>query len=380
VRKRRKKQGGSCLYCTQGEGRNQVKAVIPVAGVGTRLRPHTHTVPKALLHVAGKPILGHIIDMVSRLDVEEIVLVVGYMRDKIEEFVARNYDLPIRAVEQKEPQGLGHAIWVTREAVGRGSPLLVILGDTIFDLDFGPIVQGTANWIGVKEVEDPRRFGVVKTEGERILGFVEKPEEPPSKKAIVGLYYFTDGAPLYDALDEVVEKNIRTKGEYQLTDALQILLERGVEMGCLPIDGWFDCGNRETLLETNRYLLDRMTTSPQIPGSILVPPVSVDSSATVEGSIIGPHVSVASSWKHRSSGTGRWFGTCAAGSTSVTPRKLISGCRRGGVFSDCLKPANTLQFTHGTSKRYQSMDSPGDAPGQGEEPQWEELDCSHRNP
>jgi len=270
-----------------------VKVVIPAAGVGTRLRPHTHTVPKALLYVAGKPILGHIIDMVSGLDVEEIILVVGYMREKIEEFVAKNYDLPIRAVEQEEPQGLGHAIWVTREAVGRGSPLLVILGDTIFDLDFSPIVRGAANLIGVREVEDPRRFGVVKTEGERIVGFVEKPDKPPSKKAIVGLYYFTDGALLYDALDEVVERNIRTKGEYQLTDALQILLERGMDMACLPIEGWFDCGSRETLLETNRYLLDRMTTSREIPGSIVVPPVSVDPSATVEASIIGPYVSVA---------------------------------------------------------------------------------------
>jgi glucose-1-phosphate thymidylyltransferase len=270
-----------------------LKAVIPVAGVGTRLRPHTHTVPKALLYVAGKPILGHIIDMVSSLDVDEIVLVVGYMGDQIEEFVSRNYDLPIRTVVQEEARGLGHAIYVTREVVGAGCPLLVILGDTIFDLDFGPILEGKRNFIGVKDVEDPRRFGVVKCEGDRIVEFVEKPEKPPSRLAIVGLYYFMDGAPLYDALDEVVRRDIRTKGEYQLTDALQILLERGTEMSCLPVEGWFDCGNSETLLATNRYLLDRRDGVTELPGSIVIPPISVDPSAVVEGSIVGPHVSVA---------------------------------------------------------------------------------------
>jgi glucose-1-phosphate thymidylyltransferase len=278
-----------------------MKAVIPVAGVGTRLRPHTHTVPKALLYVAGKPILGHIIDMVSTLDVEEIVLVVGYMREKIEAYVEKNYDLPIRAVLQEEPKGLGHAVYVTREAVGEGTPLLVILGDTIFDLDFSPIVQGGQNLIGVREVEDPRRFGVVKTEGSRITGFVEKPDKPPSNLAIVGLYHFTDGGHLYAALDEVVRKNITTKGEYQLTDALQIMLEGGQEMSCLHIEGWFDCGNRETLLETNRYLLDRVGKPFDAKGSIIIPPVSIDPSATVENSIVGPYTSVAEGAVIRSS-------------------------------------------------------------------------------
>jgi glucose-1-phosphate thymidylyltransferase len=231
--------------------------------------------------------------MVSKLDIEEIVLVVGYMGDKIEDFVSRSFDLPVRTVVQEEPKGLGHAVYVTREVVGGGSPLLVILGDTIFDLDFGPIVAGDRNLIGVKAVDDPRRFGVVRTEGDRIVGFVEKPEKPPSNLAIVGLYYFTDGAPLYGALDEVMRRNIRTRGEYQLTDALQILLEKGLAMTCLPIEGWFDCGSRETLLETNRYLLDRDGVTPVIDGSIVIPPVAIDPSVTVDGSIVGPYVSVA---------------------------------------------------------------------------------------
>ncbi|MCK4546266.1 MAG: NTP transferase domain-containing protein [Candidatus Eisenbacteria sp.] len=270
-----------------------MKAVIPVAGVGTRLRPHTHTVPKALLQVAGKPILGHIIDTVASLQVDEIILVVGYMREKIEDYVSRNYSLPIRAVVQEEPKGLGHAVYVTRESVADGEPLLVILGDTIFDLDFSPIVKGGGNLIGVREIEDPRRFGVVKSQGTRIEGFVEKPERPPSNLAIVGLYYFTDGGPLFSALDEVVRRNIRTRGEYQLTDALQLMLERGHEMTCLHIEGWFDCGNRETLLETNRYLLDRVGKPADLETAIVVPPVSIDPAATVENSIVGPYASVA---------------------------------------------------------------------------------------
>lgn len=270
-----------------------MKAVIPVAGVGTRLKPHTHTVPKALLYVAGKPILGHIIDMVSDLEVEEIVLVVGHMGDRIEAFVSKAYDLPIRSVVQEEPMGLGHAVYVTRDAVGDGVPLLVILGDTIFDLDFGPLVRGGENLIGVKEVDDPRRFGVVKTEGRRIVGLVEKPEVPPTNLAIVGLYYFTDSAPLFGALEDIVRRDIRTRGEYQLTDALQLMLERGQTMNCLPIEGWFDCGNRESLLQTSRHLLDRDAVPVQIEGSIVMPPVSIDRTATVESSILGPYVSVA---------------------------------------------------------------------------------------
>jgi len=269
-----------------------VKAVIPVAGVGTRLRPHTHTAPKALLYVAGKPILGHIIDMVASIGVDEIILVVGHMGDRIRAFVAETYDVPIRAVVQREQRGLGHAIFVAREAVGEG-PLLVILGDTVFDLDLRPIVEGGENLIGVKEVEDPRRFGVVETDGRRIVGLVEKPEIPPTNLAVVGLYYFTESGRLFDSLEQVIRENIQTKGEYQLTDALQIMLERGERMFILPIEGWFDCGNRETLLETNRYLLDRDAGEVQIRGSIVVPPVSVDPTARVSGSILGPYVSVA---------------------------------------------------------------------------------------
>ncbi len=271
-----------------------MKAIIPAAGIGTRLRPHTHTVPKALVQVAGKPILGHILDEVIRIGVAEVVLVTGYMGERIREYVGGAYpDLRATYVHQEERKGLGHAIYMTRECMGDG-PSLIILGDTIVTADFSSLTNGEHTLIGVKEVDNPSLFGVVEVEGDLVTSLVEKPDVPRSNLAIVGLYYIANTPLLMQCLTKIVDGDLRTKGEYQLTDALKMMLERGERMGTFLVEGWYDCGRPETLLETNRFLLSRSGgNGTEREGSILIQPVSVDESAVIEHSIIGPYVSVA---------------------------------------------------------------------------------------
>ncbi len=271
-----------------------MKAVIPVAGKGTRLRPHTHTIPKPLVNVAGKPILGHIIEDLLSAGVQQMAFVVDRRGDSIPDFVRASYpNLEAEFVEQPTADGLGGAIHRTR-SFGDGGPLLILLGDTILRADFRALVAREANLIGVKAVEDPRRFGVCEVDGDRITGMVEKPEKPRSNLAIVGVYRFVDSRPLYEALDENVRRGVRRRGEFQLTDALQHMIERGVDMRTFPIEGWFDCGTIETLLATNRYLLaERVPEAPARPGNLIVPPVAIHESAVLSGSIVGPNVSIA---------------------------------------------------------------------------------------
>ena len=271
-----------------------MKAIIPVAGIGTRLRPHTHTIPKALVPVAGKPIVGHILDELEPVGVREVVLVTGYMGDRVKEYVAEAYpQLDVQCVDQEERLGLGHAIYLTRECVNDG-PTLIVLGDTVVTADYSRLISGGRTLIGVKEVEEPQLFGVVEVDGGRVRSLVEKPDVPPSNLAIVGLYYIADTRLLYECLTEVVEKGIRTKGEFQLTDALKLMLERGEDMGTFEVEGWHDCGRPDTLLETNRVLLERSGGNGRaIEGSIVIPPVSIDPSARIERSVVGPYVSVA---------------------------------------------------------------------------------------
>ena len=182
-----------------------MRAVIPVAGIGTRLRPHTHTVPKALIQVAGKPILGHILDEIIPLGVRDVVLVTGYMGDRVKEYVDAAYgDLDVCYVHQEERRGLGHAIYLTKDQVAEG-PTLIVLGDTIVAADFSALIGGERTLIGVKEVEDPQRFGIVEVENGRVRSLVEKPDVPPSNLAIVGLYYIVNTPLLFECLEEIVE-------------------------------------------------------------------------------------------------------------------------------------------------------------------------------
>jgi len=273
---------------------SDIIAVIPVAGVGTRLRPHTHTLPKVLLHVAGKPILAHILDDLPGLGIRRAVLIVGYMGDRVREYVGAHYpNLEVTYVEQAEPLGLGHAVSLAGPFAGDGR-VLIILGDTIFEADLKPVLAGGANSIGVKEVQDPRRFGIVERDPDgRVTRLVEKPEQPTSNLAITGIYYFDRGRPLFDALAELQRLDLRTKGEFQLTDAMQLLVSRGELITTFPVEGWYDCGKTETLLETNRVLLGKCDGATAIAGSLVHPPICIADDAIIENCILGPHVSVA---------------------------------------------------------------------------------------
>ncbi|MGD8628064.1 MAG: sugar phosphate nucleotidyltransferase [bacterium] len=269
-----------------------MKAVIPVAGEGTRLRPHTHTVPKPLLRVAGKPILGHILDDVVALGIREVLLVVGYRGQNIVDYVRANYDLELSFVEQTERLGLGHAIHLSKEFVG-DAPVLILLGDTIFKGDLKKMVASGGNSIGVRPVPDPERFGIAEIDGSRIVSLVEKPEKPKSNLAVAGIYSITESPVLYGALDSIIGSGRRTKGEFQLTDALNMMIEKGSELKWFEVEGWYDCGKPETLLETNRALLELASPRVEIPGSIIIDPVHIGPNVTVESSVIGPFVSVA---------------------------------------------------------------------------------------
>ncbi len=268
-----------------------MRVIIPAAGVGSRLRPHTHTLPKALVHVAGKPILGHILDRIVCLEPQETIIITGFMGDKVQEYAPGHFPYPIRFVEQQDLLGLGYAVHMALETAGT-EPVLVILGDTIVDADLKSIVALKHNQLALLAVKDPQRFGIAEVLDGRIVSVVEKPSHPKSDLAIIGLYYIVDTPLLKKHLDRLVERDIRTKGEIELTDALQGMIDDGAVFRPASVDGWYDCGQRETLITTNRYLLGTMTPQEPIAGCVIIPPVYVAPTAIVEESVIGPYVSI----------------------------------------------------------------------------------------
>ena len=277
-----------------------MKAIIPTAGFGTRLRPFTYSVPKVLLQVADKPILGHIIDKCLATGIDEIAFVVGYLGDAIKKYIAGEYPaLRTHFVQQPKARGLGHAVYLALDLFkDEPDPVLIILGDTIIDADLSVLGGAGRGLIGVCEVEDARRFGVVVLEGDTIVRMVEKADPPPSNLAIVGVYYITDAGALHAALDANIQEGILTKGEIQLTDALQRLVANGADMGTFPVKGWHDCGSPELLLETNQTFLAKRFAQgadeleARLSGVRVQPPVYVAPSAQVTDSVIGPNVSI----------------------------------------------------------------------------------------
>lgn len=270
-----------------------MRAIIPVAGLGSRLRPHTFSRPKVLLNVAGKPILGHILDRIIADGITEVTIIVGYLGEMVEEYVRTNYRIDATFIQQPDPMGLGHSIYLARETFEPNEPLLIILGDTIFDVDLRSVITGAHSSLGVKSVDDPSRFGVVELQNDFIKRLVEKPEQPISNLAVVGIYFIKDSKLLTACLTDMIAKNIRTKGEYQLTDALQMMVDRGEKMTTFHVDGWLDCGKPDTLLSTNRYLLDRESSSRKIADVVIIPPVYLAPTAEVTRSVIGPYATIA---------------------------------------------------------------------------------------
>jgi glucose-1-phosphate thymidylyltransferase len=245
-----------------------------------------------LLNVAGKPILGHILDELVQQGFTEATIITGYLKELVQDYVTSNYDLKFDFIEQPTLQGLGHALWLARETFS-DEPLFIILGDTIFEVDLATVLQSAHSSLGVKTVEDPRRFGVVEMNGEFVQKLIEKPDVPPTNLAIVGLYYIKKPQLLAECLDHIVSNDIRTRGEYQLTDALQLMIERGETFTTFGVEGWYDCGKPETLLATNRYLLEKKPLERECVNTIIIPPVYISPSAVVERSVIGPYATIA---------------------------------------------------------------------------------------
>ncbi|MCX8029276.1 MAG: sugar phosphate nucleotidyltransferase [Brevinematales bacterium] len=279
-----------------------LKVIIPVAGKGTRLRPHTLLIPKTLINVADRKIIDYIMYMTSNVEVEEYIFVIGYLGEQIEEYVKKAYPKIRKTfVIQENPKGLAHAISITKDFISPKDKLLIILGDLIFFTDVKKVLQQTPQGehsIGVVNVEDPHKYGVVVLgrDGKYIKEMVEKPSKPISNLAISGIYYFTEAEPLLNAIDYIIENDIRTKNEYQLTDAMMDMIKRGHKISIFETSEVYDCGSKEKLIEANNKLLTKFhnesTIGINVKNSIVIPPVYISPNALVEDSVIGPFVSI----------------------------------------------------------------------------------------
>jgi glucose-1-phosphate thymidylyltransferase len=274
-----------------------MKAVIPVAGAGTKLRPLTYTQPKALIPIAGKTILSHIVDQLRDAGITEFIFIVGYLGEKIQDYVKQTYpSLTTHFVYQNERQGTGHAVELTKKLIG-DEPIFVALGDTICEFDVKEIIDSPDSMIGIRKVDDPRDFGVATIdENGFIEHLVEKPAIPKSNMALVGLYKINETAVLFECLQQLFVENITTRGEYNLTDALACMIQKGTRFRSFKVANWFDCGKKESILETNATLLKKM--GGHVPAAdiykdtIIIHPVSIAEGCTISNAIIGPHVAI----------------------------------------------------------------------------------------
>ncbi len=271
-----------------------MKIVIPVAGEGRRLRPHTNTAPKPLFEVAGKPILAHILDPLLSLNIDEVIFVIGYLGNQIKEFVSQNYSFKSSFVNQDRLLGLGYAVSLALDNIEE-SDLLIILGDTIAECDLGAFTTKADYVLGVKQVADPRRFGIADIKDGIVTKLVEKPKDPLGNFALIGIYYFKEIARLKSKLAKLIKSDKKTSGEIQLTDALQGMIESGTKFRSSEVSSWHDCGKKETILKSNEHFLRSADFSGSYNGSKIVPPVHISESAEISKSTIGPNVSIAGS-------------------------------------------------------------------------------------
>lgn len=311
-----------------------MKAVIPVAGKGTRLRPHTHHTPKPVVKVAGKPVLSYLLDELIEVGVDEIVFIVGHLRDVMEAWIRDEYpSLKAHYVLQAVQDGTAGAVALAEPYID--DELFVIFADAVFEVDYGLIKTLGAESDAVlwaKEVEDYQRYGVIVTnEDGSMRQIVEKPTEPVSKLANIGLYYIKNHELLFEGIRETVTSPPGPSGEFYLTDAFQYMVDNGGRLLTAPVAGWWDCGKPETLIETNHHLLEvgRRGIDPlaTVDGVELIEPVRVEAGATVRGGTIGPNVTIET-------------GATVEGSTV---RDTVVGARavvRGSSLSDSLVGAH----------------------------------------
>ncbi|MEM2925807.1 MAG: sugar phosphate nucleotidyltransferase [Methanocellales archaeon] len=278
-----------------------MKVVIPAAGAGKRLHPHTHTKPKPMVNVAGKPIIGHILDRMIDLNPEEVIVVVGYMKEKLIEYINTHYSPLFKKISfavQEEQLGLGHAIYVAKEMV-EDSEVMIALGDMIFKAGYIEFkehylsLQPCDGAIGIKKIEDPRNYGIVTlNKNGEIKKLVEKPRRSKSKLGIAGVYFIKNTPQLFKAIEKIA-RNDKNKREIQLTDALQLMVEEGVKLRAFKVHNWYDCGRAEALLEANRVLLEEAQGSSYgYENSAIIKPVAIASDVKIENSVIGPYASI----------------------------------------------------------------------------------------
>jgi glucose-1-phosphate thymidylyltransferase len=277
-----------------------LKVVIPMAGLGTRLRPHTWSKPKQLVSVAGKAVLDHVLDTLSSIPDSmeiELINIVGYLGDQIENYIKSHYpNIKSYFVLQENPRGQSHAVQLAREYLH--GPMLIVFADTLIETDLTFLPHEPTDAVAwVKPVPDPRRFGVaLVNDDDRVTRLIEKPADMSNNLAVVGFYYFKEATDLLDAIDEQMRRGMQLKGEFYLADAVNIMLERGLNMRIQKVETWLDAGTPEAILETNRYLLDHgLDNIPETLKNdcvVINPPVFIHPSAKVSGSIIGPYVSL----------------------------------------------------------------------------------------
>jgi len=269
-----------------------MQVIIPLAGKGTRLRPHTHLVPKPMLKVAGRPVMDWVMDRLAGLEVSELIFITGHLKEQVEEYARSRYPYPSRFIEQKVQDGTAGAVNLARPYVRE--PVLIIFVDTVFEADLLLINRAKADGIiWAKEVEDYQRFGVVVTDRDGFMTkIVEKPSTPISKLANIGLYYIKDVEALWRGIDHVLGSPAN-KGEFYLTDAFQHMIEHGRRILTAEVGGWYDCGKLDTLLETNETLLRKGSARRRdFPGVTIHDPVLIQDGVTIEKSVIGPNVTL----------------------------------------------------------------------------------------
>ena len=268
-----------------------MKVIIPLAGKGTRLRPHTHITPKPMLKIAGKPVIDYVMEDLERLgNVEQVIYITGHLKDKVEAYARAKYSFPSVFVEQKVQDGTAGAVALAKPYVDQ--PVFIIFVDTIStdaDLSTGRGIAPTPmrHHLGVKTVDDYQRFGVVVTDEQgHMTKIVEKPTTPISKRANIGLYYIKNWKLLYEGVEWTL-KQPKNKGEFYLTDAFQYMIDHGAKIKVIDVHGWYDAGEQGTLLETNRTMLEkgRAKKPASVPAGVrLIDPVYIEDDVTLSAS------------------------------------------------------------------------------------------------
>lgn len=275
-----------------------MKLILPVAGFGKRMRPHTWSRPKVLIDVAGKPMLGHVLDQFDGVGIDEVIYITGWLGEQIQPYVAAHYpQFDARFVVQEELVGQSHAIWLAREHIS--GPCFIVFADTISRIDLKAMArQDVDGVLGVWQVDDPRRFGVAFTRPDgTVERCVEKPETAEHKLAIMGVYYVREGRDLIAAIEQQMARRQTLKGEFFLADAFNLMLEQGARFTTETMTVWQDCGVPAYHLATNRWLLDNgsdnsQTSAARLVNSTVVPPVHLADDCVIENSTIGPYVVV----------------------------------------------------------------------------------------